>query len=399
MTNDFIEKIKDGAIETQENYSIFASITIAQAILESGWGNSELAVKYNNLFGIKSLRDWNGESAEIETGEYINGVLVKLTQPFRIYNSYKDSIEDHAKFLKKDWYIKSGVFNAKDYKEQINSIFNGGYTSDPNYVNKILDLIKKYNLNKFDNVKGSNNMIIGIDMGHPLTGGGTGAVGIKKETDCNRDVGKKVIYKLQALGHTIVNCTTDYAKTQDQSLQDRVNLANKQYLDLFVSIHFNSGGGHGTEVYTYKGNHFRQADDVLNSIVKLGYRNRGIKDGSDLYVIRHSKAKAMLIECSFIDSNEDMDRYNAEDLASAIVKGLVGQTVTTTNNSLDGRVGVCTGNGVRLRSTTDINSNTNIVEHLNKGDKVKIFKKVGNMYSVYWGDHGAYVSSGYINLI
>ncbi|WP_080965799.1 N-acetylmuramoyl-L-alanine amidase [Clostridium novyi] len=176
-------------------------------------------------------------------------------------------------------------------------------------------------------------MIIGIDMGHPLTGGGTGAVGIRKETDCNREVGKKVIEKLKALGHTVVNCTTDYAKTQAQSLQDRVNLANKQFLDLFVSIHFNSGGGYGTEVYTWRGKEFTQARNVLNNIVNLGYRNRGIKDGSNLFVIRNSKAKAMLIECSFLDSREDMNKYNAEDLANAIVKGLVGETVKVKNGT------------------------------------------------------------------
>lgn len=168
-------------------------------------------------------------------------------------------------------------------------------------------------------------MIIGIDMGHPLRGGGTGAAGIRKETDCNRQVGKKVISKLQAAGHTVINCTTDYAVTQAQGLQDRINLANAQHLDLFVSIHFNCGGGHGTEVFTWRGKGFKEAKEVLNNICALGYRNRGIKDGSNLYVIRHSKVKAMLIECSFIDSKEDMNRYNAEDLANAIVKGIIGK--------------------------------------------------------------------------
>lgn len=168
-------------------------------------------------------------------------------------------------------------------------------------------------------------MIIGIDMGHPLTGGGTGAVGIRKETDCNREIGKKVISKLQTLGHTLVNCTTDYAKDQNQSLSDRVKLANAQYLDLLISIHLNCGGGHGSEVLTYGGKEFKEAKDILNNICALGYRNRGIKDGSGLYVIRNTKAKSILIECCFIDSQEDMNRYNAEDIANAIVKGITGQ--------------------------------------------------------------------------
>ncbi|WP_053069814.1 glucosaminidase domain-containing protein [Clostridium botulinum] len=324
---EFINSIKDVAIEVQNKYKIFASISISQAILESGWGTSTLAQKYCNLYGIKALRNWTGKVANVDTREWTKDEIVTINQPFRVYSSWTESILDHAKFLQKEWYIEAGVFKARNFKKQIEAIFNGGYTSDPNYITKIIELIDKYNLKKYDDMKGNDNMIIGIDMGHPLTGGGTGAVGIRNETDCNREVGKKVIAKLKALGHTVINCTTDYAKTQAQSLQDRVDLANKQYLDLFVSIHFNCGGGHGTEVYTWGGKEFTQSRNILNNIANLGYRNRGIKDGSNLFVIRHSKAKAMLIECSFIDSNEDMDRYNAEDLSNAIVKGLVGQTI------------------------------------------------------------------------
>ncbi|MCW6111708.1 peptidoglycan-binding protein, partial [Clostridium sporogenes] len=68
-------------------------------------------------------------------------------------------------------------------------------------------------------------------------------------------------------------------------------------------------------------------------ICALGYTNRGIKDGSNLYVLKHTKAKAMLIECCFCDNREDMNRYNAENMADAIVKGLVGKTTSTTSNS------------------------------------------------------------------
>ena len=68
----FIDLIKGAAIETQNRHKIFASVTIAQAILESGWGTSTLAQQYNNLFGIKALRDWTGETVNLDTKEYIN---------------------------------------------------------------------------------------------------------------------------------------------------------------------------------------------------------------------------------------------------------------------------------------------------------------------------------------
>ena len=111
----------------------------------------------------------------------------------------------------------------------------------------------------------------------------------------------------------------------------RVNKANANGGDFYVSIHLNAGGGHGTEVYTYQGRELSTARNVLNNICNLGYRNRGIK-GANLYVINHTKMPAMLIECCFIDSNDDMARYNAEDIANAIVKGLVGQTSNSTAN-------------------------------------------------------------------
>lgn len=169
-------------------------------------------------------------------------------------------------------------------------------------------------------------------MGHTLTGGDTGAEGCgRRELDCTREIGYKVKAKLEALGHTVNICSVDSATTLNESLATRVNKANSYGGDLYVSIHLNAGGGHGTEVYTYRGKEVRQARDVLNNICSLGYSNRGIK-GANLYVINHTKMTAMLIECCFIDSQEDMNRYNSENIADAIVQGLVEQTNMNTVN-------------------------------------------------------------------
>ncbi len=167
-------------------------------------------------------------------------------------------------------------------------------------------------------------MRIGIDMGHTLSGSGSGAIGIKKETDLNRAVGNIVIDKLKRLGHEVINCTVDYS---NNNLAERVSIANRNNVDLFVSIHFNcfNGLASGTEVHTYKAglkaNEYAQR--VVNEIAKLGYKNRGVKH-SDFYVLRHTSMEAILIECCFIDSQEDMNRYNVEAMANAIVLGLVG---------------------------------------------------------------------------
>ncbi len=172
-------------------------------------------------------------------------------------------------------------------------------------------------------------MKIAIDCGHTLSGADYGAVGIKSESVLTREVGSRVINKLKALGHNVINCTIDNSNSLEESLSYRVNQANNNNVDLFVSIHFNAynGQAHGTEVFTWGGEQLPEATRVLNDLVGLGYTNRGIKDGSNLYVIRNTKAKAMLIECCFCDNREDMNKYDAEKMANAIVEGIVGKTV------------------------------------------------------------------------
>ncbi|EDT84966.1 N-acetylmuramoyl-L-alanine amidase [Clostridium botulinum] len=173
----------------------------------------------------------------------------------------------------------------------------------------------------------------GIDCGHTMSGADYGAVGIKAESNLTREVGTKVISKLQALGHTVIKCYKDSCSSLNDSLSYRTNTANNNNVDLYVSIHFNcyNGSAYGTEVFTYGGKELPQARAVLNNICALGYTNRGLKDGSGLYVLKHTKAKAMLIECCFCDNAGDINRYNAENMANAIVKGLVGTTVATPN--------------------------------------------------------------------
>ena len=178
-------------------------------------------------------------------------------------------------------------------------------------------------------------MKIAVDCGHTLRGSDTGAEGCgRKEQDLTREVGSLVIKKLRQLGHEVINCTVDTCGSVTDSLSSRVNTANNNRAEIFICIHFNCGGGHGTEVFTYNGQELPQARNVLNNICSLGYTNRGIKS-ANLYVINHTNMPAMLIECSFIDSQDDMNRYNANDLADAIVKGVVGQTVSVSQPAIN----------------------------------------------------------------
>lgn len=153
---EFIKEVADIAYENYREYKILPSITIAQAILESGWGESTLASDYNNYFGIKADNRWNGKTIEIKTKENYDDEVVAV---FRAYKSLKDSIRDQGKFLfENERYEKSGLFNGKTYKEQAQGLENAGYSTakdeDGNliYADKLVRVIKENNLMLYDTI-------------------------------------------------------------------------------------------------------------------------------------------------------------------------------------------------------------------------------------------------------
>lgn len=180
-------------------------------------------------------------------------------------------------------------------------------------------------------------MVIGINCGHTVSGTvGCGAVGYIDESVEVRKVGNILMTLLAEEGHDVVSCTNDYANSISENLSKIVSMANAQPLDLFVSIHFNSGGGKGCEVFTYGGKHFDEAERVCENLNGLGFVNRGIKDGSNLYVVRRSNAKAMLIEVCFVDTDTDVDLYKklgAAQIAQAICNAITGE-ITENNGGL-----------------------------------------------------------------
>lgn len=176
-------------------------------------------------------------------------------------------------------------------------------------------------------------MRIGINCGHTVSGTkGCGAVGYIDESLETRRVGIKLETLLSKAGHKVYDCTDDYAPSASANLSKIVAMANKQPLDLFVSIHFNKhkGQAHGTEVHTYGGVNHAEALSVCNALEKLGFTNRGIKDGSGLSVLRRSEAKAILVEVCFVDNKTDTELYKkigADAVAQAICEAITGQNI------------------------------------------------------------------------
>ena len=176
-------------------------------------------------------------------------------------------------------------------------------------------------------------MKFGIDSGHNCPPD-TGARGIKFEDNLTLDVGNRVIAKLRALGNEVVVCKPSSASTVRESLSKRCSTANSSKVDIYVSIHFNSfnGQANGTEVFATSDTGAKIAKPVLDEIVKLGFFNRGVKSGSHLFVLKNTDMPAILVEGCFVDSQKDMNLFNPEAMANAIVKGLTGKVASVPVN-------------------------------------------------------------------
>jgi hypothetical protein len=158
---EFINQVKDGAVSAMKNQKILASLTIAQAILESGWGESELAKAANNLFGIKR---WGYlDYVEMPTTEYRSGEPNQEKAEFRKYSSWDYSIADHTAFLLQNDRYKN-LIGVKDYKQACTLIQQDGYATDSNYANLLIQIIEENDLQKYDSVTPANPVIASIQM-------------------------------------------------------------------------------------------------------------------------------------------------------------------------------------------------------------------------------------------
>ena len=151
VKKNFIKKVAPIAQAEQKKYHVLASITIAQAALESDWGQSELSQKYNNLFGVKGT---GTNSAEMTTKEYVNGQWITTKASFVVYSSWQASIEAHTKLfvngIDGDANHYQAVLTAQNYQQAAQALQDNGYATDPDYASKLISIIEKYNLDQYD---------------------------------------------------------------------------------------------------------------------------------------------------------------------------------------------------------------------------------------------------------
>lgn len=151
---NFINSLKDPSIENYKRYGVLPSITMAQAILESRWGTSELSSKYHNYFGIKAESTYKGAKVSMKTNENYNDVI---TANFRAYNSLEESIYDLGAFLNNNKrYRENGFFSAGNYIGQATALQNAGYATvkdesgNEKYASMLIDIIRENNLMIYD---------------------------------------------------------------------------------------------------------------------------------------------------------------------------------------------------------------------------------------------------------
>lgn len=143
----FFNKIKPMVIADMESSKILASLTAAQAFIESNKGNSGLTTQANNLFGIKGK--YNGQSVKMWTTEYYNGVKTRVQADFRKYPSWQESISDHsAMFNRMSQY--SNLRGLTDYKLACKYVKDDGYATSPTYTSTLIKTIEKYKLYEWD---------------------------------------------------------------------------------------------------------------------------------------------------------------------------------------------------------------------------------------------------------
>lgn len=150
---NFIKVVAPIAQREDKQYGVLPSVTIAQACLESNFGQSALAKEYNNLFGVKGTNP--STSKVLTTKEFVNGRWETIHGRFQIYDSYDAAIRAHTLLFVKGttWNPNQyqHVLAAKDYKTQAKALETDGYATDPTYATKLINLIEEFNLNQYDN--------------------------------------------------------------------------------------------------------------------------------------------------------------------------------------------------------------------------------------------------------
>lgn len=218
----FIKKWGEAARKVAQKYNVYASVMMAQAMLESGYGQSELASKHNNLFGIKAGPGYTGKKVLYWTKEFINGQWYTVQDYFRHYDDLESSFIDNASIIRNgtswdhSYYKGAWKENCNSYRDATQWL-QGRYATDPTYASKLNRIIEQYNLTRFDTPSSSTNR------------------------PSNTPTSGTVYYTVQR-GDTLGKIANQYNTTANKIAKDNnIKDANKIYVGQKLTIHLGNG--------------------------------------------------------------------------------------------------------------------------------------------------------------
>lgn len=321
----FLNQIRDIAINNYKHSGIFPSVVLAQAFLETGDGESELAKHANNYFGIKG--SYNGQTYNKDTWEHLNGQDTTVNAGFRKYPNLKASVLDHGNFFQETpWRTKNyaDVRNAKNYAQQTKALESSGYATDPQYAEKLIKIIHDNDFAKYDKQVTDNDVpdiVIAVSRGHGRGTPGKRSPAGEREWYFNDKVADAFEAKMKQYSNVEVIQVSDPSGHVDTPLATRTWTADNNHALLYIAFHHNANTGvwgnwTGSEVWVRPGapQAAKLASIIAPKISKaMNIRNRGVKAGN-LHEVREPNQHAVLIEGGFMDSKIDITAMRRDDM-------------------------------------------------------------------------------------
>ena len=314
MSNSqFIEQIAAYVAKYASKYNICVhSPIIAQAVLESASGTSELAQNANNYFGLK----WRENRCPTSNGYYIkvgseqnaDGSYTSSAMKWFRFPNMEAGVQGYFDFVNNANYSKlKGVADPRTYLENIKA---AGYATSLKYVENLMNVIQKYDLTKYDPIIGENTEVLTmkkvfLSAGHGGSDPGATAYGLQEK---NINLQTLLACK-DVLEYHGVKVVCSRTKDENDPVSQEVNEANASGADVAVSFHVNAGGGDGFEAFYYsasaKGLKLAQLGEKY--VKELGQNSRGVKNGNHLYFVKKTTMPAVLFESFFVDNDKDND--------------------------------------------------------------------------------------------
>ena len=304
----FVENIAVLVQKYAPQYGIkVCSPIIAQAVLESASGTSELAVNACNFFGLKYRKGRcptaSGIYYKVGSEQNADGSYSSSAMQWMKFDNMEDGVKGYFDFINISNYSSvKGVTEPLTYLENIKA---AGYATSLKYVENLMAVVEKYNLTQYDKVESEQKMAkVFLSAGHGGSSPGAVANGlVEKNINLNTLLACKEVLE----NHGVI-VVTSRTKDENDDVYEEVREANESGADFAVSFHANAGGGDGFEVFYHTSNtKGKQLALLCEKYAKeLGQNSRGIKSGNHLYFVKNTKMMSVLVESFFLDNKADM---------------------------------------------------------------------------------------------